>query len=314
MSPSKSFALAAVLLLASSGCELTEVSLVDTEDVVIAEVYALMGAAPTAPAENRLWAYLHRSLGTDGAGEVLGASVVVTVVGDGRTIQLQETEVEECVREPWFGGTGTCYDAGPASAILRPGMELALEIRTSDGRVLNGLSRTPGAFALDGIDSFECALEPDTPFEIQWSRSEGAWAYINETRINDLRRALQPEGITVATGPLYLLGLSVSASDTTVVFPSEFGVFDRFDLDQDLAVRLQRGLPAGTYAAVGITAVDRNYVNWVRGGNFNPSGAVRIPSLRGDGTGVFASGVLRRFQAIVEHDGFPGPRPECPVG
>ncbi|NIR36178.1 MAG: hypothetical protein GWN02_08535, partial [Gemmatimonadetes bacterium] len=94
--------------------------------------------------------------------------------------------------------------------------------------------------------------------------------------------------------PLYLLGLSVSVADTTITFPSEFGVFNRLDLDQDVAVRLQRGLPAGVSAEVTITAVDRNYVNWARGGSFNPSGQVRVPSLRGDGTGVFGSTVGRR--------------------
>src|SRR5690606_38046307 len=114
-----------------------------------------------------------------------------------------------------------------------------------------------------------------TPFEIHWTSSEGAWAYVNETTITGLADALAPEGIE-ADDPLYLLGLSISGADTTIVFPSEFGVFDRFDLDQDLAVRLQRGLPDGTEAAVSIAAVERNYVNWARGGSFNPSGQVRV--------------------------------------
>jgi hypothetical protein len=42
-----------------------------------------------------------------------------------------------------------------------------------------------------------------------------------------------------------------------------------------------------------VAAADRNYVNWVRGGNFNPSGLVRVPSVRGDGTGVFGSIVAK---------------------
>ena len=48
-----------------------------------------------------------------------------------------------------------------------------------------------------------------------------------------------------------------------------------------------------------ISATDRNYVNWVRGGNFNPSGQVRVPTIRGDGTGVFASTVTRTFEVVV---------------
>ena len=56
-------------------------------------------------------------------------------------------------------------------------------------------------------------------------------------RIRDkLTEALAPQGIAVEEDPLYLLGISVSEEDTTVVFPTEFGVFDRFDLDRDLAL------------------------------------------------------------------------------
>ena len=154
-------------------------------------------------------------------------------------------------------------------------------------------------------------MEPDTPLEVRWTRSAGAWAYVNETSINGLPAALAPENIEVEEDPLYLLGLSISASDTTVVFPSEFGVFDRFDLEQDLALRLQRGLPGGTDAQVTIAAVERNYVNWVRGGNFNPSGQVRVSSLRGDGSGVFGAAVLRRFSVVAESP--PSVRPDCPL-
>jgi hypothetical protein len=136
---------------------------------------------------------------------------------------------------------------------------------------------------------------------------------VNETSISGLGSALASEGIEVEEDPLYLLGLSISATDTTVVFPSEFGVFDRFDLDQDLAVRLQRGLPEGTGALVTIAAVERNYVNWARGGNFNPSGQVRVASLRGDGTGVFGAAVVRRFRVLAA-EASPGGPSDCPLG
>jgi hypothetical protein len=133
---------------------------------------------------------------------------------------------------------------------------------------------------------------------------------VNETSISGLPEALEPEGIVVEEDPLNLLGLSISDQDTTIVFPSEFGIFDRFDLNQDLASRLQDGLPPSTTAKVSITAVEGNYVNWARGGNFNPSGQVRVPSLRGDGTGVFAATVNRRF-VVVSLD--QGPLPDCPI-
>ena len=114
--------------------------------------------------------------------------------------------------------------------------------------------------------------------------------------------------------PLYLLGLSISDQDTTIVFPSEFGVFNRFELDQAVAVRLQQGLPPATVAEVTITAVDRNFVNWARGGNFNPSGQVRVPSLDGDGTGVFAATVKRRFVVISESQAAAPPCPQPDTG
>jgi hypothetical protein len=117
-----------------------------------------------------------------------------------------------------------------------------------------------------------------------------------------LRAALAPQGIVVEEDSVALLGLAVSEADTTIVFPQEFGVFNRFDLQQEVALALQEGLPLGSQGVVAIAALDRNYVNWVRGGNFNPSGAVRISSLRGDGIGVLASAV-RRAVRIVGTDG-----------
>src|SRR6056297_3052188 len=99
--------------------------------------------------------------------------------------------------------------------------------------------------------------------------------------------------------PYTTLFRSVSAADTTIGFPAEFGVFDRGSIDTDIAVRLQRRIPEGVASDVAITAVDRNYTNWVRGGNFNPSGQVRIPSVRGQGTGYFGSSVVREFQIFA---------------
>jgi hypothetical protein len=138
---------------------------------------------------------------------------------------------------------------------------------------------------------------------------------VNETVIVGIKDAFAPLGIDVKSDTLELLGLSISASDTTIVFPGEFGIFSRFELDQELATSLQDGLPAGVRAPVMISATDRNYVNWVRGGNFNPSGQVRVPSVRGDGTGVFASSVTRTFEVVVSAASSQGPpsASACPV-
>ena len=253
-------------------------------------------------------------MGPSGVGflPVPGAQIAIRRE-DGRVLELAETDQDRCVETLPIGGDGTCYWAVPEAAQwLRPGDRLEVEILLPGGGILEGVTAIPGDFRLAGLPHLaECRLPPDTQLELRWSPSEGAWAYVNETTIAGLDVALAPEGIE-AESPLYLLGLSVSAADTSIVFPGEFGVFNRFELEQDLALRLQRGLPVGTSADVSITATDRNYVNWVRGGNFNPSGQVRIPSLRGDGTGVFASVLVRRWSILV--DGAVGSTvPDCPT-
>lgn len=302
--------LAAWLLLATatSACELQEVSVVDFSDVVVGEVYVTLGDAPT---DHRVRAFLH---GTAAGGtpdsESFDDAVVRIEREDGFAFELTLALVAACVDSLADGATGSCFtDAGMAPS-LAPGDALDLTIALADGRTLVGALRIPGDFRIDGV-SGSCRLEPDTLLELRWTSSAGAWAYVNETSISGLPAALAAEGIELDDDPLYLLGLSISASDTTVVFPSEFGVFDRFDLEQDVALRLQRGLPDGTDALVSVTAVERNYVNWARGGNFNPSGQVRVASLRGDGTGVFGAAVVRRFAVVASSA--PGGSPACPL-
>lgn len=296
----------ALLAIAGGACELEEVTVIDFSDVVVAEVYVTVAEAP---ADHRIRAFLHGTAAGGAPDSERFDDALVRVVRDGGfTLDLALGLVSECVDSVPEGAAGSCFvDAGLAAG-LRPGDALDLRIVLGDGRTLLGSTRIPGAFRLEGV-SPSCRLSPDTTLTLSWSRSDGAWAYVNETSINGLSDALASEGIE-AEDPLYLLGLSVSAADTTVIFPSEFGIFDRFDLDQDLALRLQRGLPAGTDATVSVTAVDRNYVNWVRGGNFNPSGQVRVSSLRGDGTGVFGAAVVRQL-SVVSSAAAGGP-PDCP--
>ncbi len=298
-------------LLAIGGCELEQITLVDVDDVVVAEVYANLAADTD---EHEVRAFLHRTVGSavdleTGVAELILADVQVTL-SDGTVMRLVNDTISKCIKSSPVESSGACFVSNAAEArALRPGDVLELRIDLANGGTLLGATRLPGDFDLDAIPA-ACRLEPNALLPIAWSRSEGAWAYINETSIRGLPEALEPEGIRVEDDPLYLLGLSVSDDDTETVFPSEFGVFNRFDLDQDLAVRLQGGLPEGVRAEVTITAVDRNYVNWARGGSFNPSGQVRVPSVRGDGTGVFGATVGRRFEIVVSSD--PTVTPHCP--
>ncbi len=305
-----------LLCLAAGGCSLQEITIVDVEDVVVAEVHVQISEG--FPGGDRVTAFLHRTVGGLGTGfhSVPGATIVISQDG-GPSVELAETAVERCVSATPEGGTGSCYWMAPAASVgFGPGDHLRLRIDLASGGVLTSSTIVPGDFAVLGIaEGARCLLPPSTPFTVRWTGSEGTWAYVNETMILGMRKAFSPLGIEVESDTLELLGLSISASDTTIVFPSEFGIFTRFELDQDLATSLQTGLPPGTRAPVTISATDRNYVNWARGGTFNPSGQVRVPSVRGDGTGVFASTVTRAFEVVVN----PAPQggsfsaPACPV-
>jgi hypothetical protein len=300
---------ALIVALVLPGCSLEEISLVESEDVVIAEVYVEL--APGAPGNSRATAWLHRTLdgGAPSSRPVPGAQVLITSTRN-FSLELAEAPQESCVWDTPEGVSGTCYaTTADMAARFLPGELLRVEVSLPDGRELTGASTVPGGFdlAVQASDG-RCRALPETPLTLRWSPSEGAWAYVNEALISGLRAALAPRGIEVDRDPFYLLGLSVSAADTSIVFPGEFGVFERFDLDQGLARSLQEGLPANTVSTVVITAADRNYVNWIRGGNFNPSGLVKIPSMRGDGTGVFATTVSRRIQVTV-----PGPGGDLPL-
>jgi len=193
-------------------------------------------------------------------------------------------------------GNPACYRLAITDPAIQPGSRLSLTIQLDDGRELVAASTVPGGFQLRhpvAGGSFEtCSVAPDQLLDIVWTQSDGAWAYISEATISGLAGQVPPD-IFLPEEPLEVIGLSISAADTTISLPNEFGVFDRFGDFRELLELLQDGLPAGTVTRVEVAAVDRNYVNWARGGSFNPSGQVRVPSIRGDGIGVFGSLVSR---------------------
>ncbi len=294
-----------------AACDLQEITIVEIEEVVTAEIYVNLAEDP---AENEIRAYLHYTIGASQSSiDELSNALISVRRADGLTLILVENNLDACLDSLPTTGSGACFFADPGQTpSLSPGDLLEVEITFTDGGTLFGATRVPSSFQIDGMPT-TCRLDPDTLLPLGWSGSAGAWAYVNETSISGLTDALEPEGIEVKPeeDPLHLLGLSVSAEDTTTVFPSEFGIFDRFDLSHDLSTRLQEGLPPGTTAEVSITAVEGNYVNWARGGNFNPSGQVRVPSLRGDGVGVFGATVSRRFDVVSSDQ--PSALPDCPI-
>jgi hypothetical protein len=286
------------------GCTLTEVTTAAAEDLVVVEAL-LQRREAGDPTPSRIQVFLHRTVqGEDGANAPVDGAEVRVEREDGTVIALLPAEVGRCVASTPAQGTGSCYLStdGDARAI-EPGEHLELTVHTARGERMEAISVVPGGYALATAENGGvCRVEANDPLEVVWGPSEGAWSYLNELEITGLPDALPDLGDVDVPDPLVLLGVSVSATDTTIVVPNEFGLFDRFDLEQPLAVALQEGLPAGSRATVSITAVDRNYVNWIRGGSFNPSGQVRTPSVRGDGTGYFGTGVVRTFQIRTDGD------------
>lgn len=290
--------------LASAGCELTEVDLASPEDVIIAEVHVVLTLRPGGPedpaggVEMAMPTLLHRTYG-DGSDYVRGA--VVRVAGaSGRVVELVEGQTEDCLvsrygsqfEASYLGGT--CYDAPPGAVPFEPGEQVSLEVRASGGQVLTAASRIPGAFALAEPlgTSAACRVEPDTNHLFNWTTPQGVWTYVAETEVAGLRAPLAERGIE-APDTLYLLGLAVGREENHIVFPRQLGVFELFgdDQDTDVLVALQDGLPEGARATFSVSAVDQNWTNWARGGDFNPSGNVRISSVLGDGAGVFGTAV-----------------------
>jgi hypothetical protein len=295
-------------LAAAVGCELQEITVAEVEDVVVVEGLVQLGSP--VGVGGTVTVLLHRTVGHQ-ARQVPNARVRIGFP-DGSEVGLMERSANECVVTGPDAGPGTCYLL--LSPDLEPGMRLELTVDTPEGEHMEAATVVPDSITMiaPGPGVAACVLEPRSTLELRWTSSPGAWAYLSETEIFGLRDALGPE-ITVDEEPLYLLGLSVSAADTTVVFPAEFGIFDRTDLDRDLAVYLQEGLAPRTVATTSVAAVDRNYVNWVRGGNFNPSGTVRVPSVRGEGTGFFGSAFVRTFRLLVNPGpvGLPYDAPPC---
>lgn len=302
-------------LLLAGGCTLADVTLPAGEEVVAVEAVLRTDARVQT-------LVLHRSLDGRDVRGVPDARVTVTEPG-GRTVAFEESGTP-CFRVPgaYFSEEpgsveASCYmSSADEGRWVRPGGVYLLRVETPDGRVIQGRTRVPGAFGLAGLPfttrsdargSTFCALPPGRILPVAWTRSDSAWSYIAPLRIFDLRAALARAGIQAEVpDPLELVGLAISEADTTIALPSEFGIFDRFQYDNAALTALQSGFPDGVVAEMVIAAADRNYVNGVRGGRFNPSGPVRISSVSGDGVGVFGSLVPLYLRIRVQPDEVSG--------
>jgi hypothetical protein len=289
-------AFAAVL---TAACELREVTLAEPEDVIIAEVVLRAG-------DSLQTALVYRTRGVDGAVGARVSNAVVEVTAEaGGLMRYRPAPVARCLT-PDSNGTvpataarvGSCYVAAAGDVIpVLPGARYSLRVLTTDGRELTGTTVVPGAFEVRTPATAACRLPPGGQLQMRWTESDGAWAYLVDARFAGLRNAFAPLGITVPQDPFTLTGLAIGRADTTIALPQGFGLFDRFDSDLTPAlVALQSGIPGNVVVDVTLAAGDRNFINWVRGGNFNPSGLVRVPSIRGGGTGVFGALAVHRVR------------------
>ena len=311
-----------VLLAGASilgGCELTEVTVTESDDVVIAEAQLTINQHGDGGTSLSVYTYLHRTLSGQRPDEVEGA--VVRVSGEsavvhlaaadsgGVCLDLREDEDDEEVVEV---DVGSCYRASVAPSPFSPGEVLELEVVLPEGGTLTGVSLVPDAFEFIGLthEDGHCRIEPDTNYRFRWTEAAGTWSYLSDTWIEGLPAALAGRDIEVPDS-LYLTGFAIGEKDTDILFPGEYGLFDLGEqADADLLRILDDGLPGGAWGEVAFAATDRNWVNWARGGNFNPSGIIRIPSVFGDGTGFFGTATQRQLNVIAAPDG-PGMPPLC---
>ena len=290
--------------LLCAGCELQEVTLAEPEPFVVLEMYLVAG-------DSTAHAALHASAGAE---HLLGTIDGLQMAHEGYVSRFVETSLlfpGECLAQGAgsdpedFPGGFACFETIPDQPIAAGGL-YRLDLRLEDGSRLTGATRVPEqvAFSFDAGSDVRCYLEPETQLELSWPRTAGAKSYVLDLEASGVRDALGDSIVDLRIPePLILRGLAVGDSDTTIVLPAEFGIFDRFSLPAELLVALQRGMPEGIEFNVTIAAIDQNFLDWVRGGDFNPSGLIRTPSLFGDaGTGVLASMSIDRFYGTTGED------------
>lgn len=292
-------ALAALAAVAAAGCDLAEVATEPGDDVVVVEAVL----RSDQPLQQVL---LHRALQGRFSGGVPGARVTVTG-DDGRVHTFRETtgcyRIDKAYQDAdSLDFQGSCYASPNTDAgWMRPESTYDLLVETPDGRMIRGRTHVPGGLVVPSVNANlgnglrGCSLAPGTGFTLLWRQAEGAASYVADLSIHGLPRALN----TPAPDPFELRGLAVSEGDTTILLPKEFGVFERFNYDVDLLKAIENGFPEGVDMQLVLAAADRNWVNSVRGGNFNASGLIRISTVVGDGVGVFGSLVVRRFTINV---------------
>ena len=292
----------------AAGCDVTDVPTGSGQKLFVASATVVLTVDPAEPTRigtravalvSEAWQQVLR--------EVPGATVRITGAS-GRSLSLVEEEdpLGTCTvlrRESYtvdgqLRPIGSCHTATAASAVFAPGELLTLAVTTPDGAVLEGTSRMPDAFVPRGlsVEDGRCRVEPGTAYRFAWSPVNGAWAHVGEAEVTGLSPSLWSSSDPLFL-PVTVLGRGREVTD--MVFPTDFLLELLSDVDNvELHRTLDAGLPGGARAEVTIAALDRNWANWIREGRLNINGETVIPSVFGDGTGMFGTAV--RWKVSVE--------------
>ncbi|MDE0359446.1 MAG: hypothetical protein OXN92_17125 [Gammaproteobacteria bacterium] len=296
------------MMVGAAGCDVTDVPTGSGQKTLVVLATVVLTIDPAEPSRIDTRAVVvvseaYQQLLTEvpgAAGRITGAS--------GRSLSLaaEEDPLGACTVLPEdlygedgpLGTVGSCHTAAAPSAVFAPGEVLTLAVTTPDGAVLKGTSRMPDAFVPQGlsVEDGRCRVEPGSGYRFAWAPVDGAWAHVGEAEITGLSPSLWS-----SSDPLYLpvtvLGRGRDVTD--MVFPGDFLLELLSDVDNvELHRTLDAGLPGGARAEVTIAALDRNWANWIREGRLNINGETVVPSVFGDGTGMFGTSV--RWKVEVE--------------
>jgi hypothetical protein len=291
------------LCVAAGACDLEEVAITGLEPSVVVEAFARIRPA----GGGTIFALLHGSVGVPDQNPD-GPEAVVRVLAEGGVeVLLSESPDEECTygdEVPDPADPRRCYTATLDPSFVQPSERLVLQVDVVGGGRIEGGTQVPAAYGLVQPSDEACTVITG-PVEFVWTSSDGTWVYFADILLTGIASDLESLGVESPSDSAAFDAARVSQNDTTVTFPDGFFITDDLDYPAELTTVVEAGMQPGWVAQTYITATDRNFANWIRDQVFHPSGTVRIPSLVGEGTGVFGSSVVLEQRIAGDPSGCP---------